>query len=71
MVAFLDVPPAKEQNLSELVFFSREMAINVYQWLREVYNTNFFLIQILLGELQKVVQIDESLFCHKSKVSCQ
>ena len=44
-------------------------AINVYQWLREVYSTT--LINgppIVLGRPGKVVQIDEPLFRHKPKV---
>ena len=48
---------------------SRETAINVYQWLREVCSTKLLATPIVLGGPQKVVQIDESLFRHKPKVS--
>ena len=47
---------------------SRETAINIYQWLREVCTTTLLTTPILLGGPQKVVQIDESLFRHKPKV---
>ena len=47
---------------------SREMAINVYQWLREVCSTKLLAIPIVLVGPQKVVQIDQSLFRHKPKV---
>ena len=51
---------------------SRETAINVYQWLREVCTTTLINTPIILGGPQKVVQIDESLFRHKPKVrSCK
>ena len=36
---------------------SRETAINVYQWLREVCSTKLLAIPIVLGGPQKVVQI--------------
>ena len=49
---------------------TRETAINVYQWLREVCSTKLVATPIVLGGLGKTVQIDESLFRHKPKVSC-
>lgn len=48
---------------------SREAAINVYQWLREVCSTKLLANPIALGGPGKTVQIDESLFRHKPKVS--
>ena len=44
---------------------SHPTAIDIYQWLREVCSTK--LILILRGP-GKVVQVDESLFCHKFKI---
>ena len=48
---------------------SRETAINVYQWLRKVCSTKLVGTPIMLGGPGKTVQIDESLFHHKPKVS--
>ena len=48
---------------------SRVSAINVYQWLREVCSTKLLQIPTILGGQGTVVQIDESLFRHKPKVS--
>ena len=48
---------------------SRETAINVYQWLRETCSTKLLSSPIVLGGPGKTVQIDESLFRHKPKVS--
>ena len=48
---------------------SRETAINVYQWLREVCSSRLLANPIVLGGAGKTVQIDESLFRHKPKVS--
>ena len=44
----------------------REIACNIYQWLREICSTKLLATPIVPG---KVVQIDESLFNHKPKVS--
>ena len=48
----------------------RDTAINVYQWLREVCCTKLLGMNIPIRWSRKgtVVQIDESLFHHKSKV---
>ncbi len=46
----------------------RDTAVNVYQWLREVCTTKLLQTTIKLGGPEKIVQIDESLFRHKSKV---
>ena len=43
-------------------------AIDVYQWLREVYSTKLLTIPIKLGGPGAVIQADESLFNHKPKV---
>ena len=48
---------------------SRVSAINIYQWLREVCSTKLLQIPIILGGRGTIVQIDESLFSHKPKVS--
>ena len=47
---------------------SNHMAIDVYQWLREVCSSILLQRTIKLGGTGKVVQIDESLFRHKRKV---
>ena len=47
---------------------SKETAINVYQWLREVCSTKLLSTAIVLGGPGVGVQIDESLFRHKPKV---
>ena len=44
-------------------------AIDIYQWLREVCSTKLLATPIQLGGTGVVVQIDESLFRHKPKVS--
>ena len=51
-------------------------AIDVYQWFCEVCSTKLLQTPIILGgtvidygTMSTVVQIDESLFCHKPKVS--
>ena len=44
-------------------------AVDVYRWLREVYSTKLLATPILLGRPGIVVQIDESEFRHKPKVS--
>ena len=43
-------------------------AIDIYQWLCEVCSTKLIQSPVILGGPGKVVQIDESLFCHKPKV---
>ena len=43
-------------------------AVDVYQWLREVCTTKLLQTPIILGGPGIIVQIDESLFCHKPKV---
>ena len=46
----------------------RRTAVDIYQWLREVYTTKLLQTPIILGGTGVVVQIDESLFRHKPKV---
>ena len=47
----------------------RLTAIDVYQWLREICSSSLiYRPQIVLGGPGVVVQIDESVFCHKPKV---
>ena len=43
-------------------------AIDVYQWLREVYSTKLLATPIKLGGPGAVIHADESLFNHKPKV---
>ena len=43
--------------------------VDIYQWLREVCSTKLLQSPIILGGPGIVVQIDESLFCHKPKAS--
>ena len=43
-------------------------ACDVYQWLRELCTTTLLNTPIILGGPGVVVQVDESLFCHKPKV---
>ena len=45
-----------------------DTAVDIYQWLREVCSAALIQMPCVLGGPQKVVQIDESLFKHKSKV---
>ena len=47
----------------------RGTAIDVYRWLREVCSTKLLSTPIVLGGTGDIVQIDESLFRHKPKVS--
>ena len=47
---------------------ARKTAIDGYQWLREVCSTKLLTSLIKLGGPGTVVQAEESLFNHKSKV---
>ena len=47
---------------------SRNTAIDIYHWLREVCSTKLLSVPIVLGGPGKVVQIDESRLNHKPKV---
>ena len=53
---------AEEAQISERV------AVDIYQWLREVCSTALLNNPMVLGGAGSVVQIDESLFRHKPKV---
>ena len=48
---------------------SKHVGIDVYQWLREVCSTKLMSQRIQLGGSGHIVQIDESLFRHKPKVT--
>ena len=48
---------------------AHETAVSVYKWLREVCSTKLLQNPTVLGGPGIVVQIDESLFRHKPKVS--
>jgi transposase-like protein len=54
---------AEEAQISERV------AVDIYQWLREVCTTALLNNPMILGGAGNVVQIDESLFRHKPKVA--
>ena len=56
-------------DAAEEAHIGRDMAINVYQWLRDVCTTKLLSRPIQLDGPGKVVQIDESLFRHKPKVN--
>jgi len=43
--------------------------VDIYQWLQEVCTTKVLQMPIILGGPQTIVQLDESLFHHKLKVS--
>ena len=47
----------------------RPVAIDIYQWLREVCSSKLIQSPVILGGPGKVVQVDESLFRHKPKVN--
>ena len=46
-----------------------DTACDIYQWLREVCSTQLLQMPMTLGGPGIVVQVDESLFKHKPKVS--
>lgn len=48
---------------------AHETAVSIYRWLREVCSTKLLQTPTVLGGPGIVVQIDESLFRHKPKVS--
>ena len=45
------------------------VASDIYLWLHEVCSTKLLQIPIILGGQGKIVQVDESQFKHKPKVS--
>lgn len=47
----------------------KNTAVDVYRWLREVCSTKLLPMPMVLGGPGVVVQIDESLFRHKPKVT--
>ena len=55
-------------DVTEEADVSNRMAIDVYQWLRDVCSTTLLQQPIILGGSVHAVQIDESLFRHKPKV---
>ena len=55
-------------DAAEEAEISSRVAIDIYQWLREVCTAKLLQTQIILGGPGVVVQIDESLFRHKPKV---
>ena len=55
-------------DAAEEAEISSRVAIDIYQWLREVCTAKLLQTQIILGGSGVVVQIAESLFRHKPKV---
>jgi len=47
----------------------RSTACDMYQWFREVCSTKLIATPIVLGGTGVIVQVDESLFRHKPKVT--
>ncbi len=56
-------------DAAEQVGISGRVAIDIYQWLREVCTEKLLRTRIILGGPGVVVQIDESLHRHKPKVN--
>ena len=46
----------------------RKTAVDIYQWFRGVCTTKLLQKPTILGGTGGVVQIDESMFCHKPKI---
>lgn len=55
-------------DAAEEAEISARVAVDIYQWLREVCSTKLLQTRITLGGPGVVVQIDESQFRHKPKV---
>ena len=55
-------------DAAEEAEISLRVAVNIYQWLREVCTNKLLQALIILGGPGVIVQIDESLFRHKPKV---
>ena len=56
-------------DASEEVQVTRVTAVQAYQYFRDVCSTKLLQHPILLGGLGIIIQIDESLYWHKPKVS--
>ena len=59
--------PAKDAG--EEAEVHKNTACDVYTWFREVCSTTLMNLSIVLGGPGKVVQVDESLIRHRSKVN--
>ena len=57
------------RDIAQEAEIDKGTACDVMQWFREVCSATLIRTGIKLGGPGKVVQIDESLFCHKTKVS--
>ena len=73
-MAITDVPvgttvPCNWTDAMEEADVDQCIAIDIYQWLKEVCSTKRLNSPIVLGGPVVVVQIDESLFPHKPKVN--
>ena len=55
-------------DAAEEAKMSLRVAIDIYQWFREVCTTKLLQSPVVLGGPGVIVQIDESLFRHKPKV---
>ena len=56
-------------QLSKEAEITEDIACDIYQWFREVCSTKLLNTPITLGGPGVIVQIDESQFKHKPKVS--
>ena len=56
-------------QMSKEAEITEDTACDIYQWLREVCSTKLLNTPIILGGPGVIVQIDESQFKHKPKVS--
>lgn len=68
MVLFLWSREIPVGDAAELVGISERVAIDFYQWLREICTEKLVQTPIILGGPGVIVQIDESLHRHKPKV---
>ena len=55
-------------DAAEEAKMSLRVAIDIYQWFREVCTNKLLQSPVVLGGPGVIVQIDESLFRHKPKV---
>ena len=55
-------------DAAEQAGISERVAIDIYQWLREICTEKLLQAPIVLGGAGTIVQIDESLYRHKPKV---
>ena len=68
MLLYFCVHDSPVIDVAVQVEVSKGTANDVYQWLHEVCSSALLLTNTVFGGPGKVVEIDESLFCHKPKV---